>query len=44
MYERAREKATDLLSNHEPKALPAGAADRMRDIVAGYEKEKGIDT
>jgi trimethylamine--corrinoid protein Co-methyltransferase len=44
MYERAREKATELLSNHEPKALPAGAADRMRDIVAGYEKEKGIDT
>jgi trimethylamine:corrinoid methyltransferase-like protein len=42
MYERAREKAKELLSRHEPKALPEGAADRMREIVAAYEKEKGI--
>jgi len=42
MYERAREKATELLFEHEPRALPAGAADRMKDIVAAYEKEKGI--
>ena len=42
MYERAREKATELLSNHEPRALPAGATDRMKEIVAAYEKEKGI--
>ena len=43
MYERAKEKATELLSHHEPRALPEGAADRMKDIVAAYEKEKGID-
>ena len=43
MYERARKKATELLSDHEPRALPDGAADRMRDIVAAFEKEKGID-
>ena len=42
MYERAKEKATELLSTHEPEALPDGAADRMREIVAAYEKEKGI--
>jgi trimethylamine:corrinoid methyltransferase-like protein len=42
MYERAKEKATELLSNHKPKALPKGAADRMKEIVAAYEKEKGI--
>jgi trimethylamine--corrinoid protein Co-methyltransferase len=42
MYERAKEKATELLSTHKPKALPDGAADRMREIVAAYEKEKGI--
>ncbi|MEE4262631.1 MAG: trimethylamine methyltransferase family protein, partial [Desulfobacteraceae bacterium] len=44
LYERAREKATDLLSNHKPKALTDGAAERMRNIVASYEKEKGIGT
>jgi trimethylamine:corrinoid methyltransferase-like protein len=42
MYERAREKAAELLSSHEPKALPEGAAERMKEIVAAYEKEKGI--
>jgi trimethylamine:corrinoid methyltransferase-like protein len=42
LYECAREKATELLSNHNPKALPDDAAERMRDIVASYEKEKGI--
>jgi trimethylamine--corrinoid protein Co-methyltransferase len=42
MYERAKEKATELLSTHKPKTLPDGAAERMRDIVAAYEKEKGI--
>ena len=42
MYERAREKAAELLSNHKPRALPEGAADRMREIVVSYEKEKGI--
>ena len=42
MYERAREKATELLSSHEPAALPKGAAERMEEIVAAYEKEKGI--
>jgi trimethylamine:corrinoid methyltransferase-like protein len=42
MYERAREKATELLSSHEPGALPKGAAERMKEIVAAYEKEKGI--
>ena len=43
MYECAKEKASELLSSHEPKTLPEGAADRMKDIVAAYEKEKGID-
>ena len=42
MYERAREEATRLLSNHKPKTLPDGAAERMRDIVVAYEEEKGI--
>jgi trimethylamine--corrinoid protein Co-methyltransferase len=44
MYERAREKAAELLSNHKPKALTDGAAERMRNIVASYEKEKGVGT
>ena len=43
MYERAKEKALELLSNHEPEALPRGAADQMREIVTAFEKEKGID-
>jgi trimethylamine--corrinoid protein Co-methyltransferase len=42
MYEHAKEKAIELLSNHDPKALPEGAADRMKEIVAAFEKEKGI--
>jgi hypothetical protein len=42
MYESAREKATEILSSHEPKALPDGAADRMKEIVSAFEEEKGI--
>lgn len=40
--ERAYEEADYILKNHKPKALPAGAADKMRSIIEDYEQELGL--
>lgn len=42
MTERAYEEAKYLLENHKPDPLPAGAAETMREIVAGAEEEYGL--
>jgi hypothetical protein len=42
MHERAYEAAIDIIQNHEPYQLPAGAPDMMDEIVKDFEKELGI--
>ncbi len=41
--ERAYEKAIDLLENHKPDPLPAGAAETIEAIVKEAEAEYGVD-
>lgn len=40
--ERAYEEAIFILQNHKPDPLPAGVAERIREIVVEAEKEYGI--
>lgn len=42
MTERAYEEAKRILENHKPDPLPSGAAETMREIVQGAEKEYGL--
>jgi trimethylamine--corrinoid protein Co-methyltransferase len=42
LYERATAEARRILEQHEPDPLPEGAAEEMRAIVEGAEKELGI--
>ncbi len=41
--ERAYEVAISILENHKPDPLPAGAAEKIREIVEQAEKEYGIN-
>jgi len=40
--ERAYEVAVSILENHKPDPLPAGVAEKIREIVVEAEKEYGI--
>lgn len=40
--QRAYEQAIHILETHKPDPLPAGAAEKMREIVDEAEKEYGI--
>ncbi len=42
MHERAYEAAIDIIQNHQPYPLPAGAPETMDKIVKEFEKELGI--
>jgi trimethylamine--corrinoid protein Co-methyltransferase len=42
LTERAYERARYIIENHQPKALPEGAAAAMQTIAAEYEAELGI--
>ena len=42
MHERAYEAAIDIIQNHQPYPLPAGAPETMDNIVKEFEKELGI--
>ncbi len=42
LAERAYEKAQHLIKSYKPKALPKGAEEKMRTIIAEYEAEIGI--
>ena len=39
MPERAYETATEILENHQPPPLPAGASKAMSEIIKEFEKE-----
>lgn len=40
---RAYEEVLNILKNHKPKPLPAGAAETMQNIIADYEEELGLN-
>jgi len=42
MYEKAWEKARDLLANYEPQPLPEAVCGELRSIVNATEKELGL--
>jgi trimethylamine--corrinoid protein Co-methyltransferase len=42
MYEKAWEKAKELLADYEPPALPETVCDELRNIVNETEKELGV--
>ena len=43
IIERAYEKAVEILQNHQPHPLPAGASAAMGEIVKEFEKELKMD-
>ncbi len=42
LTERAYEKAIDILENHKPDPLPAGASETIREIIKEAETEYGV--
>lgn len=42
--ERAYEEVQFVLANHQPKPLPAGAEDEIKQIISGFEKELGLSS
>ena len=42
MCERAYEAAIEIIQNHEPLPLPAGASEKMDEIIKEFEQEIGI--
>lgn len=42
LAQRANEEARFILENHKPEPLPAGAAQRIREIIAAAEEEWGV--
>ena len=43
LYQRALEKARNILETHQPDPLPDGAQETMREIVEEAEKELGVE-
>jgi hypothetical protein len=39
LRDQAYEHAVEILNNHQPPALPSGAAEAMNRIVSEFEKE-----
>jgi trimethylamine--corrinoid protein Co-methyltransferase len=42
IYERASDKAREILETHEPDPLPDGVLETIRSIVEGAEEELGV--
>ena len=41
LYERAREKAIDILENHQPQPLPEGTDKLFEEVISEAEEELG---